>query len=190
MAGLPGRGATARDPEDRRVRGQSCCGQGDVHVGDQMLRGLEGRDRPPELVTQLRVVDGAFQHGLPDPDQVERSQCHRGVGHPAQRRRQRPRDRHRQQRVGGDDHIVEMHDRRPGARPPSRAVPCSHRSRRRRRRRPACARLSCRRPKRRSGRRRRRRRRSPRFRSAASCRSGRDWHRSTGDDDRGVAGTP
>ena len=60
-----------RDPEDRRVRGQSRCGQGDMHVGDQMLSRLEGRDRPAELMAQLGVVDGAVQHGLADSDQVE-----------------------------------------------------------------------------------------------------------------------
>lgn len=92
------------------MRRQSGSGPGDVHVGDQMLGGLEGRDRPAELVAQLGVFDGAVQRGPAGSDQVERSKRHGGVGDPTQRG---AGDAVEHRGVGADAYVVETHGARP-----------------------------------------------------------------------------
>ena len=82
--GLTRRGETVLQQGYRRPRRQAGRGHGDVHVGDQVLCGLEGRDRAPELLAHHRVVDGPLQCRVAHSDEVERQQHRRRVRDPVQ----------------------------------------------------------------------------------------------------------
>ena len=82
--GLTGRGAASPDPEHRRVSGKPSRRQRDMHIGHHMLRRLKRRNRAAELPARHRVIDRALQHSFADANQVQRQQCHPGIGHPAQ----------------------------------------------------------------------------------------------------------
>jgi len=57
--------AALADPEHRRLGGQPGRRLRDVHIGHDVLGGLERGDGPAELLTQGGVGHGAVQYGLP-----------------------------------------------------------------------------------------------------------------------------